>query len=89
MILDSNSLTSSGVPNTRSPRVLIPGTTFDNEIPAAIGHTSSANPASGPAMPISNRIRFEKIADRMRMKAPSVPMSVGAGRKNGSVASTR
>jgi hypothetical protein len=33
-------------------------------------------------------MRFEKIADRMRMNAPNVPVSVGAGRKYGRLAST-
>ena len=32
-------------------------------------------------MPMSNRIRFERIAERMRMNAPKVPISVGTGMK--------
>ncbi len=87
--IHSNTRTINGVPNRSSPRSPIPGTILDSETPTAIGQINKANPASGPAMPMSNRMRLDKIAERMRMKAPSVPISVGAGMKNGSVASTR
>ena len=60
----------SGVPKISSPRVAIPGTTFDIETPTASGQISTANPASGPPMPISNRMRLDRIAERMRMNAP-------------------
>ena len=40
-------------------------------------------------MPMSNSAIFEGMRERMRMKAPSVPVSgSGAGRKYGRVAST-
>ena len=88
-ITHSKNRKTRGVPNTSSPCAAIPGAILDIATPAAIGISSATNPASGPAIPMSNRIFFERIADRMRMNAPSVPISVGAGIKNGSVTSTR
>ena len=79
----------SGVPNIKSPLWPIPGTTFDSATPAISGDTSATKPASGPAMPISNNTRLDKIAERIRINAPRVPIKVGAGRKYGSEASTR
>ena len=51
--------------------------------------TATTNPAIGPAMPMSKSATFEGMRERMRMNAPSVPVSgSGAGRKYGRVAST-
>ena len=62
---------------------------FDIAMPANNAGTATRKPAIGPAMPISNRMRFCGIGSRMRMKAPSVPLgNNGTGRKNGSDAST-
>ena len=47
---------------------------------------ATRNPAIGPAMPMSNSACRERIGDLMRMTAPNVPISVGAGMKYGSVA---
>ena len=55
------------------PWCAIPGITLENAMPIASAGSRKTNPASGPAMPISNRMRFEKIAERMRMNAPKVP----------------
>ena len=79
----------SGVPNTRSPLWPMPGTTFESAIPAISGDTSATKPARGPAMPISNSTRLERIAERIRIKAPMVPIKLGNGMKNGRVTSTR
>jgi hypothetical protein len=46
------------------------------------------NPAIGPAMPMSKSTARERKGDLMRMNAPNVPISVGKGIKNGSVAET-
>jgi hypothetical protein len=47
-------------------------------------------PATGPATPISKSARLVGMWERMRMKAPNVPVpGMGDGRKKGSVASTR
>ena len=51
--------------------------------------TATTNPAIGPAMPMSNSAARERMGERMRMNAPNVPISVGAGMKKGSVAQTR
>ena len=56
--------------------------------PISMAGTAKINPAIGPAMPISKSAERDGIYERMRMKAPSVPMRVGAGIKNGSVAET-
>ena len=42
-----------------------------------------------PSDPMSNKADRERIGDLMRMNAPNVPINVGAGIKNGSVAFTR
>ena len=49
---------------------------------------ATTNPAIGPAIPISNNAVRERIGERIRMTAPMVPIRVGAGMKNGSVAYT-
>jgi hypothetical protein len=59
-------------------------------IPASMAGTATTKPAIGPATPTSKRIGLVRMAPRMRMKAPSVPVKLlGKGRKNGSDASTR
>ena len=50
--------------------------------------TATTNPAIGPAIPISKSAARERIGERMRMNAPSVPINVGAGMKKGNVAFT-
>jgi hypothetical protein len=58
-------------------------------MPMTSAGTATTKPAIGPAIPMSNSIRLLGIGSRMRMKAPSVPVSTsGKGRKNGSDAST-
>ena len=47
------------------------------------------NPAIGPAIPMSKSAAREGIGLLMRMKAPSVPIRLGNGTKNGGVAYTR
>src|SRR5260221_12382250 len=47
------------------------------------------NPAIGPAIPISKSAAREGIGLLMRMKAPSVPIRLGKGTKNGGVTCTR
>ena len=48
-----------------------------------------ANPAIGPATPMSSSMARVRMGERIRMNAPSVPNKVGDGRKNGKLASTR
>ena len=58
-------------------------------MPMKSAGTANTKPASGPAMPMSNNIRLVGIGSRIRMNAPSVPVSTnGIGMKNGSEAST-
>ena len=45
----------------------MPGTILDIDTPMASGQISTAKPAKGPAMPMSNRMRLERMAERMRM----------------------
>ncbi|OLD17265.1 MAG: hypothetical protein AUJ01_09375 [Acidobacteria bacterium 13_1_40CM_3_65_5] len=64
-------------------------TRFDIAMPMNSAGTATRNPAIGPAMPMSNKIRFCGTGSRIRMNAPSVPLIMnGKGRKNGSDAST-
>ncbi len=66
-----------------------PGTILDIDTPTARGQTSKAKPASGPAMPISNKMRLERIAERMRMEwLPWFRSAWERGRKKGREAST-
>ena len=61
----------------------------EHEHPGAEGGLGpSSNPAIGPAIPISNNAARERIGALIRITAPSVPINVGAGMKNGSVART-
>jgi hypothetical protein len=82
-------LKSSGSPSdspTKSDGIF---TTRDIDKPITSAGTATTNPAIGPAMPMSNSMCLVGIASRIRMNAPSVPVSGrGAGRKNGSDAST-
>ena len=87
MIHDSRIRMIPGVPKTKSPSNAIPGIIFEYAMPMANAGMTNRKPASGPAIPTSNSCRFVGIADRMRMKAPKVPISVGAGRKYGRLAS--
>lgn len=64
------------------------GTRSDRRIPTASTGSATTNPASGPAMPMSNSARRVGIGERMRMTAPKVPMRGGPGRKWGQVAHT-
>jgi hypothetical protein len=45
--------------------------------------TAKTKPTKGPEAPTSNRARVVRMGERMRMKAPKVPMSEGKGMKNG------
>ena len=65
------------------------GACFDSINPTNIAGTAKTNPAIGPAIPMSNNACRERIGDLIRMNAPMVPISVGAGTKKGSVAYTR
>ena len=47
---------------------------------------ATTNPAMGPAIPISNSAVRERILERITITAPMVPIRVGMGIKNGSVA---
>ena len=61
---------------------------FDSVIANASVTIATANPAIGPAIPMSNSAARERIGALIRITAPNVPISVGAGIKNGSVART-
>ena len=65
-------------------------TTLDIHMPRNSAGTATRNPAMGPAMPMSNSMRLLGIGSRMRMKAPSVPVSgrTGPAEKTASEAST-
>jgi hypothetical protein len=56
-------------------------TTFDHDMPTINTGTSTAKPAIGPATPMSNSAARVGKPSRMRMTAPNVPASVGAGMK--------
>ena len=51
--------------------------------------TATTNPAIGPAIPMSNSAARDRMGALIRITAPKVPISVGAGMKKGSVARTR
>ena len=62
---------------------------FANTKPTTEAGNANAKPASGPAMPMSNSARRERIGALILMTAPKVPngvMAGGAGMKNGNVA---
>ncbi len=73
---------SRGVPNTTSPSHGLPW----NHMGEGYARRSTAGSMRRsrrwvPAMPISKRICFDTMADRIRMNAPNVPGSTGTGRK--------
>ena len=45
--------------------------------------TAKTKPTNGPEAPTSKRARVVRIGERMRMKAPKVPMRDGKGMKKG------
>ena len=61
----------------------------ESESPYSKAIHAGMNPAIGPAIPISKSAAREGIGLLMRMKAPSVPIRLGNGTKNGGVAYTR
>ncbi len=63
-------------------------TTVDISNPRNRAGIVTMNPAIGPAAPISRSARLLTMGDFILMKAPKVPMNVGAGIKYGKVAST-
>ena len=50
-------------------------------IPRAMTGRAARKPASGPASPTSKRDLLEENGERILMKAPNVPIKVGAGMK--------
>ena len=61
----------------------------DHDSPMKRKGISTRKPAIGPANPMSKRTRRFGNGSRILMNAPRVPViGSGAGRKNGSVAST-
>ena len=64
------------------------GIGLDSANPQSSTGSATRKPAIGPAMPISNSALRERMGDLMRISAPKVPISVGAGMKYGSVAYT-
>jgi hypothetical protein len=64
----------------------MPGIAFDQPSDSTSNATATTNPAIGPAMPMSNRARRERIGERIRMTAPMVPISVGIGMQKDRVA---
>ena len=80
----------SGSPSVRSPAPSSgSGVTRDSAMPRKSAGTATTKPAIGPAAPTSNRIGLVGMRSRIRMKAPTVPVTNGAGRKYGSDASIR
>ena len=62
---------------------------WDNDSPIRTAAHEGIKPAMGPAIPISsNAVRLGN-GPLMRMEAPSVPIKLGKGIKNGGVAYTR
>ncbi len=64
------------------------GIALDNASDGIRTAVATMNPAIGPAIPMSNSADRERIAERIQINAPNVPINVGAGIKNGSVAYT-
>ena len=56
-------------------------TTRERAMPRAMTGRAARKPASGPASPTSKRDFFEENGERILMKAPKVPIRVGAGMK--------
>ena len=54
----------------------------ESAIPTNSSGTRTTKPASGPAIPMSNRAFFRRIGALILMKAPRVPKAAGNGRKS-------
>ncbi len=67
----------------RSHRLAKPGITLACRTPNANAGKATRNPTKGPEAPTSNSARVDRIGERIMMNAPNVPISVGAGIKNG------
>src|SRR2546427_7199633 len=67
------------LPNSIPPDELSSGVTGDQCSPAIIATSATANPAHGPAAPISNIARRVRGSDRIRINAPNVPIEIGDG----------
>jgi hypothetical protein len=52
-------------------------------MPTTVVGSATRYPAIGPAMPTSINARREGMRERMRITAPAVPLSVGAGKTYG------
>ena len=74
---------SGGLPKINGALSSTPGTMRDVATAHAIAGTAITKPATGPLRPTSKRARRVVIGERMRMNAPNVPKSVGAGMKYG------
>src|SRR5215813_2206441 len=80
---------TSGYPNSMPGGAAPAGATCDRPSEKSKTGNATANPAIGPATPISKSTAREGKGEQMRMNAPMVPKSVGKGIKNGGVAATR
>ena len=73
--------------NSGSPRVIKPPSSWGSSVscesnrPRKRAGTEMMNPATGPAMPMSNNMGLVGIRCRIRITAPKVPVRKGAGRK--------
>jgi hypothetical protein len=77
---------SRGSPKTIDSSRGREGRTLDRARPAINAGRARMNPVKGPATPISKSSFLRVMGDLIRIKAPRVPMRVGAGMKYGSVA---
>src|SRR5215813_1956206 len=80
---------TSGYPNSMPGGAAPAGATCDKPSEKSKTGNATANPAIGPAMPISKSTLREGSGERIRINAPMVPNKVGNGMKKGSVAATR
>ena len=78
---DEEFASTADVPKTIAALSCAPGTIFDVAMAKASAGTATTNPATGPDSPTSKSARRVVIGERMRMNAPNVPKSVGAGMK--------
>jgi len=76
-----------GSPKTMDSSLGSAGTTLDRDRPMNRAGRARMKPVSGPAAPMSNSCCFLVMGDLILMNAPNVPIRVGAGMKNGRVAS--
>jgi len=74
-------LSSQGSPNSIVPSETVIGANFDQVRPKYRAGTDKMKPVSGPLAPISNNSSRLVSGDLMRIKAPKVPIKVGAGMK--------